>query len=83
MYSKLDPIMTPERTEEYEVKEIVTHQKWRNGRTTKIEYLIFWKGCPAHEATWEPEENVANAPEKIAEYYKRMEGNASLKVGSM
>ena len=28
--------------------------------------------------TWEPEDNVANAPEKIAEYFERVEGNASL-----
>ena len=45
--------------------------------------LDLWKGYPAHEATWEPEENVANASEKIAEYYRHIEGNASLKVRSM
>ena len=48
-----------------------------------IEYLIFWKGYPAHEMTWEPEENVKNAPEKIAEYYGRIEGNTSPKEGRM
>ena len=48
-----------------------------------MEYLIFWKGYLAHEATWEPEENLANAPEKVAEYYRRIRANASLKVGSM
>ena len=31
--------------------------------------------------TWEPEENVKNAPEKIAEYYGRIEGNTSPKEG--
>ena len=34
-----------------------------------------------HESTWELEENVANVPEKIADYYKRVEGNTSLKEG--
>ena len=48
-----------------------------------IEYLIFWKGYPSHEMTWEPEENVKNAPEKIAEYYGRIEGNTSPKEGRM
>ena len=69
--------------EEYEVEEILNHHKWRRGRKTTIEYLICWKGYPAHEMTWEPEENVVNAPEKIAEYYDRIEGNASLKEGRM
>ena len=30
---------------------------------------------------WEPEENVANAQEKIVDYYKRVKANASLKEG--
>ena len=30
--------------------------------------------------TWEPEDNVANTPEKIAEYFGCIEGNAILKV---
>ena len=47
--------------EEYEVEEVINHRKRRCGRTTKIEYLILWKGYPEHEMTWEPEENVANA----------------------
>ena len=48
---------------------------------TKIEYLIVWKGYSVHESTWEPTENVANAPEKIADYYSRVEGNTALKEG--
>ena len=28
--------------------------------------------------TWEPEDNVANAPEKIADYFGRVEGNVGL-----
>ena len=80
-YNKPDPIITATGEEEYEVEEIINHQKRRRGRQTKIEYLIFWKGYPAHEMTWEPEENVRNAQEKIAEYYKRVEDNASPKEG--
>ena len=48
-----------------------------------MEYLVFWKGYPAHEATWEPAVNVQNAPEKVEEYYRRVEGNTVLKEGSM
>ena len=82
-YQKPDPMMTATGQEEYEVEEVVNHRKRRCGKKTKIEYLIFWKGYPAHEMTWEPEENVENAQEKAVEYYKRIEGNASLKAGRM
>ena len=69
--------------EEYEVEEIINHKKRRHDRTTKIEYSILWKGYLGHEMTWEPEENVANAQEKIAEYYGGIEGNAFLKEGRL
>ena len=76
-YEKPDPVITAVGEEEFEVEEIINHQKRRRCRITKIEYLIFWKGYPAHEMTWEPEENVKNAQEKITEYYRRVEGSAS------
>ena len=82
-YSKPGPVVTAAGEEEFEVEEIINHRKRRRGKKTTIEYLIFWKGYPAHEMTWEPEENVKNAPEKIAEYYGRIEGNTSLKEGRM
>ena len=75
--------MTDAGQEEYEVEEIINHRKRHRGRTTKIEYLILWKGYPGHEMTWEPEENVANAQEKISDYYGRVEGNAFLKEGRL
>ena len=75
-YQKPDPVLTDAGVEEYEVEEIINHRKRRRGKTTTKEYLILWKGYPAHDMTWEPEDNVANAPEKIAEYFGRVEGNA-------
>ena len=83
MYSKPGPVVIAAGEEEFEVEEIINHRKRRRGRKTTIEYLIFWKGYPTHEMTWEPEENVKNAPEKIAEYYGRIEGNTSPKEGRM
>ena len=80
-YEKPGPVIVDEGAEEFEVDEIINHRKRKRGRKTKIEYLIVWKGYPVHESTWEPAENVANAPEKIAEYYRRVEGNTALKEG--
>ena len=82
-YEKPDPVITIAGKEEFEVEEIINHRKRRRGRRTTIEYLIFWKSYLAHEMTWEPENNVKNAQEKIGEYYRRVEGNTSPKEGRM
>ena len=82
-----DPVETAEGNDEYEVDEIVRHRVRRRGkntsRTRKFEYLVFWTGYPAHEATWEPAENLHNAQEKLKEYYQRIEGNAENKEGGL
>ena len=82
-----DPVETAEGNDEYEVDEIVRHRVRRRGkkqtRTRKFEYLVFWTGYPAHEATWEPAENLQNAQEKLKEYYQRIEGNAENKEGGL
>ena len=69
--------------EEFEVEEIINHHKRRRGKRTKIEYVILWKGYPVHDMTWGPKENVENAQDKIAEYYRHVEGNAFLKEGRL
>ena len=61
---------------EYFVEEIVNHRVRKSGRRIVKEYLVFWEGYPAHEATWEPEDNLQNAQEKLKEYYGRIEDNA-------
>ena len=79
-YEKPAPVIVADGEEKFEVDEIINHRKRKRGRK-KIEYLIVWKGYPVQESTWEPEENVANASEKISEYYRRVEGNTALKEG--
>ena len=82
-YRKPGPIIMAAGVEEFEVEDIIHHKKRRRGGQAKIEYLIFWKGYSAHEMTWELEENVKNAQEKIVEYYRCVEGNPSPKEGRM
>ena len=82
-YSKPDPIVTPKGTKEFEVEEIVRHHKRQRGRHTKIAYIVFSKGYLAHKVTWELEENLQSVPEKVEEYYRRVEGNTVFKEGSM
>jgi hypothetical protein len=54
-----------EGQEEYEVESIVGHRQF--GRGKKLHYLIKWKGYPASDNTWEPEEDV-HAPDLILRY---------------
>ena len=46
---------------EYEVEAISAHQTLRG----KQQFLVKWHGYPEWENTWEPMENVKNAPNKI------------------
>ena len=71
-----EAVISTDGHEEYFVDEIVNHRLRKRGRRTTKEYLVFWEGYPAHEATWEPEDNLQNAQEKLAEYYGRIEDNA-------
>ena len=50
--------------EEYEVETILDKRVLRG----KTQYLIKWMGYPLHDATWEPTQNLVNAPQKIKEF---------------
>jgi hypothetical protein len=62
---------------EYEVAAIERHRSTGRKRR-KTSYLVAWKGYGPEHNSWEPEANVANVPEKIAEYWK---GYASKQSG--
>jgi hypothetical protein len=62
--SRPDPIITNEGREEYKVHDILNQRK-RNGKT---EYLVRWKDYGPKDDTWEPRENLWNAPEALRHY---------------
>jgi hypothetical protein len=52
---------------EYEVESILQHRLWGT-RNPKAYYKVAWKGCGIEHNSWEPESNVVNAPEIVADY---------------
>ena len=62
----LPPVVTPEGEEEYEIEKVLNSRKTRN----HIEYLIRWKGYGPEEDMWVPEDDMGNAEEALADFYK-------------
>lgn len=52
--------------EEWEVEKILQHRI----RGKKTQYLVRWKGFGRDDNTWEPEENLQHAQDKLKEYKK-------------
>ena len=50
--------------EEYEVERIIRHKGAKN-----ISYQVKWSGY--EDPTWEPEANLRNTQEALAEYWKK------------
>ena len=68
---------------EYEVETILGH-RFRGRRHPRASYLIAWKGYGPEHNSWEPERNVVNAPELVADYWKRQaEQQAGLGASSL
>jgi hypothetical protein len=55
---------------EYEVESILEH-RFRGKKHPKAYYKVPWKGYGIEHNSWEPESNVVNAPEILADYWKR------------
>jgi hypothetical protein len=61
------PSIEIENHEEYEVDKILDSRR----RWGKLEYFVHWSGYDVNERTWEPAENLANAPAKVQEFHQR------------
>jgi hypothetical protein len=51
---------------EYEVAEILDSKIKRR----RLKYLVDWVDCGPEERTWEPAENVGNAPDTVAAFHR-------------
>ena len=58
-----------EGEEEYEVEAVLDSRRY--GRWKKLQYLVHWKGWGPEHDSWEAAEDLANAPEKVAQFYAK------------
>jgi Chromo (CHRromatin Organisation MOdifier) domain len=72
--SQTIPRPPPELNEEgvplYEVEKILSSRKVGRG----TQYLIKWKGYPESENTWEPERNLTQALDVLADFKRSFQG---------
>jgi len=59
------PPVVVHNEEEWEVQEILDSRIFRK----RLEYKVLWKGYDYADATWEPKQNCAHAPDLIAEFH--------------
>ena len=63
---ELPPPVEVEGELEYEVAGILDSKIERG----KLKYLLDWVNCGPEERTWEPVENVENAPDSVAAFHR-------------
>ncbi len=56
-----------EGQEEFEVQEVLDSKKIRG----KLMYLVFWRGYPPSEATWEHAGNLVHAQDLVNQFHQR------------
>ena len=61
------PSIEIENHEEYEVEKVLDSRR----RWNRLEYLVHWCGYDINERTWEPADNLVNAPQKVQEFHQR------------
>lgn len=85
--SRPPPDLLPDGEEAWEVEAVVSSRSRRFGRIPRTEYLVKWKGYPEYEKTWEPEENLREAADKIKQYEQeqkqRQDGNKKTTVSRL
>lgn len=54
------------------LKQVRKGGRGRGATKQRREFLVSWRGQDYSNNTWEPEENLKNARQKIAEYYETL-----------
>ncbi|KAH8947543.1 hypothetical protein BDL97_11G047600, partial [Sphagnum fallax] len=54
-------LLEPYHETQFEVQEVLDSKRTRG----KLLYLVFWRGYPPSEATWEPVENLVHAQDLV------------------
>ena len=54
-----------------EVEYLVDHILDSRFKRGQLEYLVLWQGYGREDATWEPENNLEHAPDKIKDFHRR------------
>ena len=54
--------------EEWAVERVLKERMVKRGKTTRIEYLVKWRGYPEWENSWEPAKNLRHAQQAILDY---------------
>jgi Chromo (CHRromatin Organisation MOdifier) domain len=59
------PALIVEQEKEYKIEEIHNSRRCQGC----LEFLVYWKGYPDEDDTWEPEEHLENAPQVVKQFY--------------
>ena len=67
------PALLVDGEEEFEMEEILSHEPRSQTKSdNKVKFLVKWKGFGHENNTWEPFENMKNAPVSLKEYWDRV-----------
>jgi len=80
-YQPPPPTVMLEGEDEFEVESILMHKTVKthsNNKSTKLEFLVKWRGFDAQHATWEPEQNCVHCPDMVQQYWDKVSQGGDL-----
>jgi hypothetical protein len=78
---RTQPLPRPLRFEQGEpvffVERVLDHRDTKQGTRKVRQYLMKWESFTTEHNTWEPQQNLTNCQDSIAEYWLRTTGQAA------